>query len=46
MGDGQSDKAGTAFGNWIYMRDGTSLKELFKQELGIDFNLPNAEYSE
>jgi len=28
-------KEGTASGDWVYLRDGTSLTELLRKELGI-----------
>lgn len=38
--DGQGDKEGTAEGNWVYMRDGSTLNSLFLEELGIDLDTP------
>lgn len=40
LGEGQDQKEGTATGEWIYLRDGTSLNDLFNKELGIDVPLP------
>jgi len=34
-GEGMQHKEGTATGDWMYLRDGTSLTELLRQELGI-----------
>jgi frataxin len=35
-GEGMNDKEGTGYGDWIYLRDGSSLGELLRKELGID----------
>ncbi|KAH7156965.1 hypothetical protein EDB81DRAFT_929138 [Dactylonectria macrodidyma] len=43
IGEGQSDKEGTAQGNWIYGRDGSSLSDVFLHELGVDVESPNEE---
>jgi frataxin len=34
--EGMNDKEGSGVGDWIYMRDGTSLTELLRKELGVD----------
>lgn len=39
-GEGQAQKAGTATGDWVYLRDGSTLTELFLGELGVDLSLP------
>lgn len=36
IGDGQSEKEGTASGDWIYLRDGSSLSQLILEELDVD----------
>ncbi|KAH7155077.1 hypothetical protein B0J13DRAFT_216943 [Dactylonectria estremocensis] len=41
IGEGQGDKEGTAQGNWIYGRDGSSLSNIFLNELGVDVESPN-----
>lgn len=43
IGEGQGDKEDTAEGDWIYGRDGSSLSDVFLQELGVDVNLPTNE---
>ena len=35
VGEGMQDKEGTGEGKWLYLRDGTSLEELLKSELGV-----------
>ncbi|KAB5583544.1 hypothetical protein GE09DRAFT_1079282 [Coniochaeta sp. 2T2.1] len=40
VGDSQNDKQGTARGDWMYIRDGSTLARLFKDELGVDLGLP------
>ena len=32
-------KEGSGSGDWVYLRDGTSLTQLLKKELGIDVDL-------
>ncbi|KUI58943.1 hypothetical protein VP1G_06163 [Cytospora mali] len=39
-GEGQAQKEGTATGDWVYLRDGSTLTELFLGELGVDLSLP------
>ncbi|KUI67547.1 hypothetical protein VM1G_03611 [Cytospora mali] len=39
-GEGQAQKEGTAMGDWVYLRDGSTLTELFLGELGVDLSLP------
>ncbi|KAI0555742.1 mitochondrial chaperone Frataxin [Xylaria curta] len=36
ISEGQDQKQDTARGDWIYMRDGTSLSELLRYETGLD----------
>ncbi|KAI9795856.1 MAG: hypothetical protein M1825_001070 [Sarcosagium campestre] len=36
MGEGMHHKEGSGTGEWIYLRDGSSLTSLLKQEMGID----------
>ncbi|KAG6354710.1 hypothetical protein INS49_004728 [Diaporthe citri] len=38
-GEGQSQKEDTAVGDWVYIRDGSTLGELFLKELNIDLSL-------
>ncbi|KAI3394719.1 hypothetical protein diail_2305 [Diaporthe ilicicola] len=38
-GEGQSQKEDTAVGHWVYIRDGSTLGELFLKELNIDLSL-------
>ncbi|OIW27796.1 Frataxin [Coniochaeta ligniaria NRRL 30616] len=40
QGEGQNDKQGTAVGDWMYIRHGTTLSKLFRDELGVDLGLP------
>jgi frataxin len=40
LGESQGDKGGTAKGEWIYTRDGSSLSELIMRELEVDVGLP------
>lgn len=39
-GEGQNDKQGTAVGEWVYVRDGSTLANIFRDELGVDLGLP------
>ncbi|KAF2994979.1 Mitochondrial chaperone Frataxin [Curvularia kusanoi] len=34
--EGQNAKEGTGEGDWVYLRDGTSLTDILRKELGID----------
>lgn len=43
VGDGQGDKQGTAEAGWVYHRDGSTLGELFMEELGLDLDTPRDE---
>jgi frataxin len=38
-GEGQSQKEDTAVGDWVYIRDGSTLGELFLKELNIDMSM-------
>ena len=43
--EGQDQKEGSGVGDWIYLRDGSSLTALLKNEIGIDVTLElDAEY--
>ncbi|KAK0634364.1 hypothetical protein B0T17DRAFT_481586 [Bombardia bombarda] len=44
LGDSQHEKQDTAAGEWMYLRDNSTINQLFLNELGIDLNLPNGEY--
>ncbi|KAF4452473.1 hypothetical protein F53441_4678 [Fusarium austroafricanum] len=43
FGEGQNEKEGTAVGDWIYTRDGSSLNQVFSDELGVDIDVPSEE---
>ncbi|KAF9776334.1 hypothetical protein IL306_005509 [Fusarium sp. DS 682] len=43
IGEGQNEKEGTAVGDWIYVRDGSSLNQVFSEELGVDIDIPSEE---
>lgn len=40
FGEGQSQKEDTAVGDWVYLRDGSTVNQLFREELDIDLALP------
>lgn len=40
FGEGQNQKEDTAVSDWVYLRDGTTINELFDKELDIDLALP------
>ncbi len=44
MGDGQNQKEGTAAGDWIYLRDLSSMNDLFLAEIGVDLSMPISQY--
>ncbi|KAF2708458.1 mitochondrial chaperone-like protein Frataxin [Pleomassaria siparia CBS 279.74] len=35
-GESMHEKEGTGTGDWVYLRDGTSLSEIIRKELGVD----------
>lgn len=41
MSDSMHDKEGTAVGDWIYLRDGTTLSDLLRKELGVTIGFEN-----
>ncbi|KAM0426964.1 hypothetical protein ACHAPT_007862 [Fusarium lateritium] len=43
FGEGQNEKEGTAVGDWIYARDGSSLNQVFLEELGVNIDVPGEE---
>lgn len=46
VGEGQDQKGGTAAGDWIYLRDGSTLNDLFLEELAVDLSMPQPNYGE
>lgn len=46
LGEGQHEKQDTAAGDWVYLRDGTTLSELFKKEIGVDISMSIGQYGE
>lgn len=36
-------KEGGGVGDWIYIRDGTSLSDILRKEIGIDVTIDNLE---
>lgn len=43
LGESMDQKEGHGSGEWIYLRDGTSLTDLLRKELGIDATVGNIE---
>lgn len=41
LGEGLHQKEGGGAGDWIYLRDGTSLTDLVRQELGVSLGKDN-----
>lgn len=39
-GEGQAQKEDTAVGDWVYLRDGSTINQLFREELDIHLDLP------
>jgi Protein implicated in iron transport, frataxin homolog len=39
-GEGQNEKQDTAVGEWVYLRDGSTLNQLLLEEIGVDLNVP------
>lgn len=46
LGDGQNEKEGTAKGEWVYLRDNSTINQLFRDELQIDLSMPIGHYGE
>ncbi|KAF3360993.1 hypothetical protein VDGD_07667 [Verticillium dahliae] len=46
LGEGQAEKEGTGAGNWIYMRDGSTLGDIFLKELDVDFSFAPSTYGQ
>ncbi|KAL2755413.1 hypothetical protein ACRALDRAFT_1051179 [Sodiomyces alcalophilus JCM 7366] len=44
IGEGQNQKEGTAAGNWMYVRDGSTLDALFKAEMNVDLSMEPSSY--
>jgi len=42
QGEGQDSKEGTGGGEWVYLRDGTTLSGLLMQEVGVNLSEPYA----
>lgn len=42
-GDSMHQKEGGGRGDWVYLRDGTSLTELLRKELGISVDVHHEE---
>ncbi len=40
IGDSQGEKEGTAAGQWVYARDGSTLDQLILEELEVDVSEP------
>jgi frataxin len=38
-GEGLDQKEGGGVADWIYLRDGTSLSEIIRKELGVDLSI-------
>ncbi|KAF4980611.1 hypothetical protein FZEAL_3424 [Fusarium zealandicum] len=43
IGESQGEKEGTGVGDWIYARDGSSLNQVFSEELGVEIDVPGEE---
>lgn len=43
IGEGQHEKQDTATGDWVYLRDGSTLNELLSEEIGIDLGFVDTE---
>jgi frataxin len=41
-GEGAHQKEGGGFGDWIYLRDGTSLTSLLRKELGVEVGVDDS----
>ncbi|KAK7635866.1 arabinogalactan endo-1,4-beta-galactosidase [Phyllosticta citricarpa] len=43
VGEGQSQKEGAGLGEWVYLRDGSTLTDLVRKELGVDLSYEELE---
>jgi len=43
VGEGMHEKEGGGMGKWTYLRDGTTLDEALKKELGVDMDILDLE---
>ncbi|KAK4238805.1 hypothetical protein C8A03DRAFT_14739 [Achaetomium macrosporum] len=43
VGEGQHEKQDTATGDWVYLRDGTTLNDLLANEIGINLDVSATE---
>jgi len=43
FGEGQHEKQDTATGDWVYLRDGSTLNDLLAEEIGVDIRLVDTE---
>jgi frataxin len=39
VGEGQNEKEGSGSGDWVYLRDGVSLVEILRKEVGVDISM-------
>ncbi|KAM7219195.1 hypothetical protein V8F06_005364 [Rhypophila decipiens] len=46
LGDSQGEKEGTGAGAWMYLRDNSTIDELFLEELNIDLSSPIGHFGE
>lgn len=42
QGEGQDAKEGTGTGEWVYLRDGSSLSDVLLKEVGVDMKVVHA----
>lgn len=40
LGESQHEKQDTAVGDWVYIRDGSTLSDLLLEEIGVDLSMP------
>ncbi|KAG7294485.1 hypothetical protein NEMBOFW57_004559 [Staphylotrichum longicolle] len=43
LGEGQHEKQDTATGDWVYLRDGSTLSDLLAEEIGLDLRATDTE---
>ncbi|OQO08259.1 hypothetical protein B0A48_06129 [Cryoendolithus antarcticus] len=43
VGESQSEKEGAGTGNWVYLRDGTTLSDVLRKELAITVDIDGSE---
>lgn len=44
LGESMHDKEGTGVGGWVYLRDGSSLPDILRKEVGVNLGLEDSTF--